>query len=127
VILDGKILEKPENREHAIDMLLQLSGKTHQVITAVALLNKEKQRQLLSITDVTFAKLDKQLCEAYWQTGEPVDKAGGYAIQGKGALFISNINGSYSAVMGLPIYETHQLLEQFSFPSMILKNTNNKR
>ncbi len=127
VVLEGKILEKPKNKEHAIDMLLQLSGQTHQVITAIALLNKDKQQQSLSLTDVTFAKLDKPLCEAYWQTGEPVDKAGAYAIQGKGALFISHISGSYSAVMGLPIYETQQLLAQFSLPSMILKNTKNKR
>lgn len=113
VVLNGNILGKPQNKEQAIDMLLSLSGKTHQVMTAVALTNHSQSRVLLSISEVSFSKLSRELCENYWQTGEPADKAGSYGIQGKGAVFISNINGSYSGVMGLPIYETASLLKQF--------------
>ncbi len=114
VILNDVILGKPENKQHAIEMLLSLSGQTHQVISAVALVNKDKQEQKLSITEVSFAKLNRAMCEHYWQTGEPVDKAGGYGIQGLGALFVRKINGSYSGVMGLPVFETKLLLQKFS-------------
>ncbi len=113
VAVDGKILEKPENREHGIEMLLSLSGRTHQVMTAVALSNENKIQSSFSVSEVLFAPLSRKICENYWQTGEPVDKAGSYAVQGQGALFIKNINGSYSGVMGLPIYETGLLLNQF--------------
>ena len=114
VILNGTILGKPKDKEQAIDMLLSLSERTHQVITAVALINEQKTEQILSKTDVTFSKLSRSMCEHYGQSGEPADKAGAYGIQGLGALFISNINGSYSGVMGLPIYETKLLLEKFN-------------
>ena len=113
VVLDGKILEKPKNREHGIEMLLSLSGHTHQVMTAVALSNENKTASTISVSEVLFAPLNRKICENYWQTGEPVDKAGSYAVQGQGALFIKNINGSYSGVMGLPVYETGLLLNQF--------------
>lgn len=113
VVLDGKILEKPDNREHGIEMLLSLSGHTHQVMTAVALSNENKIESAVSVSEVIFAPVNRKMCENYWQTGEPVDKAGAYAVQGQGALFIKNINGSYTGVMGLPVYETGLLLNQF--------------
>lgn len=113
VVLNEKILGKPQNKIQAIDMLLGLSGQTHQVMTAVALKNQQQSHVAVSISAVSFSKLSREMCENYWRTGEPVDKAGSYAIQGKAAVFINNINGSYSGVMGLPIYETSNLLRQF--------------
>ncbi len=113
VILDGNILGKPENKEQAVEMLLSLSDKTHRVLTAVVLKNKQKTEQILSTTEVSFAKLTREICKNYWHSGEPVDKAGSYGIQGQGALFIRAINGSYSGVMGLPVYETNILLNKF--------------
>ncbi len=113
VILDGHILGKPENKQQAIEMLLSLSERTHQVLTAVAVKNKQKTEQILSMTEVSFSKLSRKMCDNYWHSGEPVDKAGGYGIQGLGALFICCIKGSYSGVMGLPIYETNILLNKF--------------
>ncbi len=113
VILDGHILGKPENKEQAIEMLLSLSGRTHQVLTAVAVKNKQKTEQVLSMTEVSFSKLSRKMCDNYWLSGEPVDKAGSYGIQGLGALFICHIKGSYTGVMGLPIYETNILLNKF--------------
>ena len=113
VILDGKILGKPKDKEQAINMLLSLSNRTHQVLTAVTLINEYKTEQILSTTEVSFSILSNEMCENYWHTGEPLDKAGSYGIQGQGALFIRRINGSYSGVMGLPIYETRILLNQF--------------
>ncbi len=114
VIIDGDILGKPENKEHAISILQRLSGNTHQVMTAIVMKTLQQTEYALSITDVTFAHLTYNECEQYWLSGEPKDKAGAYGIQGKGAVFISHINGSYSGVMGLPIYETKLLLEKFS-------------
>jgi septum formation protein len=114
VVINDRILGKPENREHAIDTLMLLSGKTHQVMSSVALVNQHQSQVALSISKVTFQKLSKQQCEQYWETGEPQDKAGSYGIQGKGAIFISNLNGSYSGVMGLPVHETAVLLERFN-------------
>lgn len=116
VVIENTILGKPENKQHAIEMLLHLSGQTHQVMTAVALVNHQKSLTSVSVSEVTFSKLTREICEHYWQTGEPSDKAGAYAVQGKGALFIKNINGSYSGVMGLPVFETAQLLNKFKIP-----------
>ena len=117
VVLNDKILGKPKNKQQSIEMLLSLSGKTHQVMTAIALINEARQdvkKQLsLCVSEVTFTHLSQELCESYWHTNEPIDKAGSYAIQGRAALFIKNINGSYSGVMGLPIYETSVLLHGF--------------
>lgn len=113
VVLNKEILGKPDNKDQAIDMLLSLSGQTHQVMTAVALKNQQLSNVMVSISEVSFSKLSREMCENYWQTGEPADKAGSYAIQGKGAVFINNIRGSYSGVMGLPIYETTKLLKEF--------------
>ena len=112
VVLAGKILGKPENQQHAIDMLLALSNQTHQVITAVALASSAETTVTHAITEVTFGAISEQEALAYWNTAEPKDKAGAYGIQGLGAVFVKRIEGSYSAVVGLPLYETRQLLKQ---------------
>ena len=110
VISEQKILGKPENRQQGIAMLESLSGTTHQVMTAVAICSEKVERCLISCSEVEFAPLSAQQIEAYWETGEPLDKAGGYAVQGIAAQFIKNIKGSYSGIMGLPLYETTALL-----------------
>jgi len=111
VILAGKILGKPENREEGIAMLSALSGKTHRVLTSVSLIGNDEYHAL-SESQVTFRDLDQAEIETYWETGEPADKAGAYAVQGQAAVFISRINGSFSGIMGLPLFETAQLLTQ---------------
>lgn len=111
VILDQTILGKPSDKTHATEMLLNLSGREHRVLTGVALTGSEEQYRL-SESRVRFRTIQPAEAEAYWNTGEPADKAGGYAIQGIGALFIESLEGSFSGVMGLPIYETGQMLEQ---------------
>lgn len=115
-LLDGDILEKPRDQAHAEQMLHQLSGRTHQVITAVALHSSTNQALRLSITDVTFRELSDAEITAYWLTGEPQDKAGSYGIQGLGAVFVKEIRGSYSCVVGLPIEATCELLHEFAVP-----------
>lgn len=115
-LLDGKILEKPLNQAHAHEMLRQLSGRTHQVITAVALHSATQHAVRVAITDVTFRELSDAEITAYWHTGEPQDKAGSYAIQGLGAVFVQAIRGSYSCVVGLPIEVTCELLREFNLP-----------
>jgi septum formation protein len=109
VIAGDVAMGKPRDREEAAHMLLSLSGKTHRVLSAVALAG-EVEAFRLNISQVTFRSLTREECEAYWGTGEPEDKAGGYAIQGMAAMFISRLEGSYSGVMGLPLYETAELL-----------------
>jgi len=111
VIIDGEILGKPEDKKHAKDMLNKLSGRTHSVLTSVALLG-EKDWCIVSENKVTFAVLSDSDFEQYWATGEPKGKAGAYAIQGKAAIFIKKLEGSFSGVMGLPLYETAQLLHE---------------
>jgi septum formation protein len=112
VVVDGVIFGKPADQDDAQRMLAALSGRTHQVMTAVALVDDEGQvLEALSQTDVTMRNISPAEAVAYWETGEPAGKAGGYAIQGRGALFIERISGSYSGVMGLPLYETAQLLQ----------------
>ena len=115
-VCDGRILEKPRDATHAAEMLRQLAGNTHQVLTAVALAVKSKVAVQMSITDVVFRPLSAVEIERYWQTGEPQDKAGGYAIQGFGAVFVEQIRGSYSGVVGLPIEQTIKLFDEFSVP-----------
>jgi septum formation protein len=110
VVLDGRILGKPVDEADGLAMLACLSERTHQVMTAVAMLDQGRVHAALCTTQVTFRTLSTAECAAYWQTGEPADKAGSYAIQGLGAIFISHIEGSYSGVMGLPLYETGCLL-----------------
>lgn len=109
VVLDNHIMGKPENQQHAAQMLSKLSGKTHQVYSAISLRGKQHW-QAVNITEVTFRKISPAEIDAYWKTLEPHDKAGGYAIQGLGGIFIESINGSFSAVMGLPLFETAELL-----------------
>lgn len=110
VVLDAQIFGKPIDKADGLAMLARLSGRTHEVLTAVALMDQGEVHSALSTTQVTFRVLSKAECVAYWRSGEPVDKAGAYAIQGLGAIFISRIEGSYSGVMGLPLYETASLL-----------------
>ncbi len=110
VVLDGRIFGKPIDRVDALAMLACLSGRTHQVLTAVVLLQQGRVHEALSTTQVTFRTLSADEAIAYWQTGEPADKAGAYAIQGLGAIFVARIEGSHSGVMGLPLYETASLL-----------------
>ena len=112
VVIGDTIMGKPHDRLHGIAMLEQLSGRTHQVMTAVALVGAH-EAVLVSISDVTFDTLDAGVCEAYWATGEPVDKAGGYAIQGLASAFVTRLEGSYSGVVGLPLNETVALLREF--------------
>ena len=113
VVIDGVILEKPKDFEDAKRMLLALSGRQHQVMTAVTLATPETTRTKTVITQVWFRTLSEQEIEQYWESGEPCDKAGSYGIQGSGGRFVSRIDGSYHAVMGLPLMETDQLLHQF--------------
>ena len=112
VVTDDMIMGKPHDRENAVAMLLSLSGRTHQVISAVALAGAHEAVRV-SISDVTFRTLTAVECQAYWETGEPQDKAGGYAIQGRAAQFVERLEGSYSGVMGLPLYETVELFKEF--------------
>ena len=111
VILGRVILGKPKDQADAEAMLTQLSGKTHQVYSAVSLRWREHS-QAVSITEVTFRRLTEREILNYWHTGEPVDKAGGYAIQGMGGVFVESIKGSFSGVVGLPLFETAELLSK---------------
>lgn len=113
VVCDQQVLEKPDNLEHAKQMLTMLSGRSHQVMTAVTVVENDIEKTLVVSTDVWFKTLSQQEIEQYWHTGEPCDKAGSYAIQGLGGRFVTRIEGSYYAVVGLPLYETDQLLQQF--------------
>lgn len=110
VVIDGEVLGKPRDRDDALAMLRRLSGRIHHVYTGVALAGVEEGTRL-SVSAVSFRPLTLEECAAYWHTGEPADKAGAYAIQGRGAAFITRLEGSYSGVMGLPLYETAQLIE----------------
>ena len=109
VVLGSLIMGKPKDKIDALAMLAQLSGKTHHVYTAISLRGHE-HNQAVSITEVTFRCLTEQEILDYWDTGEPLDKAGGYAIQGRGGVFVESIKGSFSGVVGLPLFETAQLL-----------------
>ena len=111
VVADGTILGKPQDQAGADHMLALLSGRTHEVLTGVALVG-DTEAVRVSSSKVTFRTLTRGERAAYWATGEPLDKAGGYAIQGVAAVFISRIEGSYSGVMGLPLYETATLLQE---------------
>ncbi|MBA1191961.1 septum formation inhibitor Maf [Pseudomonas entomophila] len=113
VVLDGQILGKPQSREHGLAMLAALSGRRHHVMTAVAVTNGARCESLCVATEVTFRVIDETEAQRYWSTGEPLDKAGGYAVQGLGAVFVTALHGSYSAVVGLPLTETAALLARF--------------
>jgi septum formation protein len=110
VTVDGEILGKPDDERDCLRMLALLSGRTHQVYTAVALRWHEGSESRLSVSEVTFRRLGSDEIRTYWRSGEPTDKAGAYAIQGLAALFIERIAGSYSGIMGLPLFETGELL-----------------
>ncbi|MBL4712441.1 MAG: septum formation inhibitor Maf [Gammaproteobacteria bacterium] len=112
VEIRGVVLGKPENRQHAKDMLLQLSANKHTVHTSVAIVSSKKKVLATSSSHVLFSELNEQEIDNYLVTGEADDKAGSYAIQGIAAQFIKKIEGSFSGVMGLPLYETTQLLKQ---------------
>ena len=114
VVLGDQILGKPESKEHCIEVLMQLSGNTHRVLSGIAMVQGEQAVSQCIETIVQFRTLTKEQCERYWHTGEPADKAGGYGIQGLAAVFVERIEGSYSNVVGLPLAETADLLRRFN-------------
>lgn len=116
VVCNGQIFGKPADREDALKMLEELSGTTHHVYSAVSLVNDERQEVRLTVTEVTFHVLPLRQRESYWNSGEPKGKAGAYAIQGYGAVFVAGIAGSYTGVVGLPLAETAELLNCFDVP-----------
>lgn len=116
VVLDGRILGKPVDRADALATLQALSGRRHDVLTAVALVSAERTLTQVVTSHVTFRALSVAEMEAYWASGEPQDKAGSYGIQGLAAIFVSELQGSYSAVVGLPLCETAALLAEFAIP-----------
>lgn len=116
VVLDGRILGKPEGRADALATLAALSGRAHKVYTAVAVCDGSRSRVRVVCSRVHFRALSAVEREAYWASGEPCDKAGSYGIQGLGAVFVSHLEGSYSAVVGLPLCETSELLAEFGIP-----------
>lgn len=113
VVLNGEVLEKPRDAAHAAQMLSKLAGQTHQVMTAVALADAQGELDCLVTTDVTFRTITAEEISHYIASGEPMDKAGAYGIQGLGGNFVRRINGSYHAVVGLPLVETSELLSHF--------------
>jgi septum formation protein len=116
VVVDDRILGKPADAAEATEMLKALSGRTHRVLTSVAVHYDEETWQTTQASEVTFGTLTGEMIRAYCATPEPYDKAGGYAVQGVAAVFIKNITGSYSGIMGLPLYETAELLRQAGIP-----------
>jgi septum formation protein len=123
VALGAQILGKPANRDDGVAMLLRLSGLTHQVHTGVALRSEQGLATRLSTSEVAFRVLSTAEAEKYWETGEPVDKAGGYAVQGRAAIFIERISGSYSGIVGLPLFETADLLRSLGWTGFEVSST----
>jgi len=113
---DGRIIGKPVDRADAIAILRALSGQTHRVLTAIAVAFEERVESALSISEVRFAPIAENAIIRYVDSGEPMDKAGAYAIQGRAAIFVEYIAGSYSGVMGLPLFETAEILKRFKYP-----------
>ncbi|VAX09454.1 Septum formation protein Maf [hydrothermal vent metagenome] len=122
VVVDEHILGKPKDRDEGLTMLKKLSGRCHQVYSAVAIVTQTEAVKV-NRSQVYFSMLDQARREAYWNSGECQDKAGAYGIQGRAAVFIEKLDGSYSAVMGLPLFETAALLEQFGIRFMSLTDT----
>jgi nucleoside triphosphate pyrophosphatase len=116
VVLEESVFGKPRDEQDALEMLTALGGRTHQVLTAIALATGGEVATALSVSDVRLRVLTEAERTAYWRSGEPCDKAGAYAIQGLGAVFVERLSGSYSGVMGLPLFETAQLLEAAGIP-----------
>ena len=116
VVLDGRILGKPADRDEAVATLAALSGRDHQVLTAVALASATRLVARVVVSQVSFRPLRSAEIDAYWASGEPRDKAGSYGIQGLAAVFVRRLQGSYSAVVGLPLCETAELLAEFDIP-----------
>ncbi|WP_439887563.1 Maf family protein [Pseudomonas sp. MBLB4123] len=116
VVLEGRILGKPADRSEALETLGALSGREHQVLTAVALASPARVASRVVVSRVGFRALSRAEIEAYWASGEPRDKAGSYGIQGLAAVFVRQLQGSYSAVVGLPLCETAELLAEFAIP-----------
>ncbi len=112
VTIDGEVLGKPLDRDHAANMLKRLSGRSHEVLTAIAITSDQEIKHMVTKNIVSFAALSVDEIKRYVDSGEPMDKAGGYAVQGLAAKFISTLEGSYSGVMGLPLYDTTMLLRQ---------------
>ncbi len=112
VVLDGEILGKPQDRAHGMALLRRLAGRTHEVLSAVCVVDRGSGHTALSTSRVTFSPLTEAEIAQYWETGEPADKAGAYAIQGKAAAFIERLEGSYSGVMGLPLHELAGILKK---------------
>lgn len=117
VTLDGRIIGKPDNNEHASEILRLLSGTQHQVLTAVAVAFEERLEMRLSTTTITFDTLSEERIRRYLLTNEAHDKAGAYGIQGHAGAFVKRLEGSYTGVMGLPLYETVELLKLFGYPA----------
>lgn len=122
VVLRGRVLGKPRDESDAIEMLMNLSGHSHTVLTGVALQTPHGSEAVISATDVRFREIDRDEASAYWQSGEPRDKAGAYAIQGLGGMFVEAISGSYSGVVGLPVFETVKLLQAAGVDVLVKKN-----
>lgn len=115
VALGGRVFGKPASRDEGLDMLAALSGRRHEVVTAVTLSADGRERAALSVTGVRFRAIRAAEAQAYWETGEPAGKAGAYAIQGRGGIFVESLSGSYTGVVGLPVFETAALLEAAGF------------
>lgn len=111
VVLDGRVLGKPADEDDCVAILGALAGRTHEVLTGVALLCAGRLREAQSASRVSFRAISEAECRRYWATGEPAGKAGAYAIQGRGAVFVARLEGSHSGVMGLPLFETAALLD----------------
>ena len=119
VVVDSLVLGKPQDRDDAVRMLTLLSGRRHQVMSAVCLMQGDRSDLRLSSSVVGFRPLSATDIQDYWQSGEPTGKAGAYAVQGLGALFINSLEGSYSGVVGLPLYETAELLAAYSVATLL--------
>jgi len=116
VEIDGAIIGKPANEADAVAILQRLSGRSHRVLTAVALADDARAEFLLSVSDVRFRRIDGDEIRRYVASGEPLDKAGAYGIQGRAAVFVEEMRGSYTGIMGLPLCETALLLRRFGYP-----------
>ena len=114
VVVDGRIYGKPADQAQGVEMLLALSDRDHEVVTGVVMRLGSRETSRLATATVTFREVDRGEAVAYWHTGEAADKAGGYGIQGIGGIFVSRISGSYGAIVGLPLEETHELLRSFN-------------